>query len=199
MSPITPVPILTVPELERYMRACFSEEDNVEAAVVIAAVQSELEAKLGRPVMVRSFVDVIDLGRPAWSEFVFLRPNLYLPNTPVKSGTLVVEADGVTQDLSVEWVRTWGIRDYRGAIGTDGTVTATYDAGFDGRATANAALLLAVKRAAQREMSWREDQTQGTKRTSDEGYSVESVQPEGFFTAAELNGLSRYRRRRVSA
>ena len=188
--------IVTVYELQRYMNVSFDPDSQDEAETVIRGVQSALERALNRPITVRQFTERVRIVA-AGSNGERTRPNLWLKNAPLVE-LVSVYAGTTLVDMSTEDSTEWGVREYTGPADGMGYVTVTYRAGYNGRSDEHKALQLAVKRAAQREMTWRADQTQGTVRVSDEGYSAESVQPNGYFTKDELRSLSGYKRRRMS-
>lgn len=179
-------------ELESYMGACWSDDDRAAAIEILTDVQGALEDFLNRPVTIRSFSDEVHV-RGAF-RFGTRERNVYLPHTPVHSITSV-KADGVVQDLSREQLKPWGIYRYFGPTGVNRTVVVEYTAGLDGESEEFAGMRGKIKRAAAREMQRRADRAQGAKRLSDEGFSVEYLEPEDVFTKSELRSLTRYKRR----
>lgn len=180
------------------MNTSFDSAASLEAADILSGAQAELEAFLGRPITLRTFEDVvIDVPPHPYNETAWRRGNLTFPHSPVVE-LVSLKADGAVVDLTGVRIAGWGIRDYAGNVGADGSVVATYRAGLDGKNDPEYMhLRTLVKRRAAREMIPRTDQTQGKKSTSDEGFSSEDVAPDGGYTPAELNSVRRHKRRRI--
>lgn len=187
--------LLSVAELERHMRTQFDEDDTLEASAVIEEAVAAIEDFLNRPVTVRTFTDVaVRVPAPFSAAYsLWRRGDLVLPHTPVVS-VASITADGDAQDLTGLAVRPWGIASYAGAVGADGTILVTFDAGLDSPASAKRV----AKRLAARDMAARSEGRQGVARIGDEGYSVDLVGTEGGLTAEEKRALRRLRRRAMS-
>lgn len=182
--------VVTVGELETYMRADFDSTASVVAAEIIDLCQGSLEAWCGRPVTVREFTEDVRIRK------IDADANkLYLPYTPVVSiESVAIDGGSVLVEDTDYVVRKWGLDDiYR----TGKVAAVTWTAGWDGRHRDNSALRMAVLRAAGREMRhWIEDE-QGLEEVRSEGYASKFVEPEAVFTNRELLLCVRFKRKKI--
>lgn len=212
-SPLA-APLVTVGELERYLKATWDDDDRAEAESILAESQSELEAFFDRPITRRTFTEIVPVSgfnvpSPAFGDtalpgsdlqvfgpsFPLAQVDLFFEHTPVVSVSEILAA-GQVQNMAPEWVREWGVQGYVGALNADGTVQATFIAGLDGIGDPQYAVLKrALKREAGREMIQRADRTQGvTSAQQGRYYAATYVQPDGWFTDRELAMVRRFKR-----
>lgn len=186
------MPVVSVDELERYMKACFDSGDRVAAEEILDGVQSALETKLGSFLTVREVTEDAKVSRyDGWSSRVFF------PHRPVVAVSAVL-VGGTAVDFSAQPTAPYGFSEWSLGADVHGRITVTYTTGFDASEPEHEGVRLVIKRAAAREMKARADDTQGLGRYSQEGVSVDFVAAGALFTDAEIGGLSRYRHRRFA-
>ena len=212
--------LVSVPELRSYMDISLTNRQEDAAGLVLAGLESELEAYLRRPVQVETFNEEytypsIDTGIPMDSFFnnanpfsssfygspvdrtTYLEPpqTIFFRNSPVATVTEVIykPMNGVPQALEVDVdyvVRRFGIDVFR-AFAND-TVEVTYTAGLDG--TNIPVFKLMILRAATREMQNMHDDVVGIKDL--ESRNVAPMQT--GFLETELMALKKFRRNRIA-
>lgn len=191
--------VVTVTELEAYMRTSFDSQASLVASDVITLCQGTLESWLNRPITIRSFIDVRPLAPSYLRGEAGIRIDeppgrYYLSNAPVVTVT-TVQVDDTVQGADSYVVRPYGID----GLVLDGDVLSVgYTAGYDGRSREHSGLKFAVMRAAAREMKHYEEGDFGLEEVRSEGYSAKFVDPASVFTDRELIPLTRYKRRLVA-
>jgi hypothetical protein len=213
--------LVSVSDLTVYMDISFSLRQQDAAEMVLAGLQGELEAYLGRPVEVQEFVEehvVAGLNNAMPMSSYFYSSNLessfytypgnsqnsivnyalppesiYLRNSPVVSVSEIKVKPFNAPEKTLEAAE-YVVRRWGVDVGwltADDLVTITYEAGLDGENTPLFKSL--ILRAATREMQNMHDDVVGVK-----DLNTRNVAPlETGFTERELMSVKRYRRRRV--
>lgn len=213
--------LVTVNDLVTYMDISLSLRQQDAADMVLAGLQSELEAYLRRPIEVQEFeeehmLDSMHTGIPTSSFLTIERPyndsfetgnpvmsntyleppeTVYLRNSPVVSVTSVVLEPLFGSPRTLEVEKDYVVRrygiDYFYGQPSD-KLTVTYMAGLDG---ANIPMFkLMILRAATREMQNMHDDVVGVK-----DLNTRNVAPlQTGFLDTELAAVRRYRRVRVA-
>jgi len=206
--------LVSINDLMTYMDISFSLRQQDAAEMVLAGLQSELEAYLRRPVEQANFVeehtlDSNHVGVPMSSFFyntsldttmspiTYTQPptTIYLDNSPINSVSQVRLKPNLSDDWQVmenerDYVaRRYGVDLFRGWA--DDRVEITYNAGLDG--TQIKVFKLLILRAATREMQNMHDDVVGVK-----DLESRNVAPlETGFLEKELMSVKKYRRVRV--
>lgn len=206
--------LVSINDLMTYMDISFSLRQQDAAEMVLAGLQSELEAYLRRPVEQANFVeehtlDSNHVGVPMSSFFyntsldttmspiTYTQPptTIYLDNSPINSVSQVRLKPNFSDDWQVMEnerdyvVRRYGVDLFRGWA--DDRVEITYNAGLDG--TQIKVFKLLILRAATREMQNMHDDVVGVK-----DLESRNVAPlETGFLEKELMSVKKYRRVRV--
>lgn len=206
--------LVSINDLMTYMDISFSLRQQDAAEMVLAGLQSELEAYLRRPVEQANFVeehtlDSNHVGVPMSSFFyntsldttmspiTYTQPptTIYLDNSPINSVSQVRLKPNLSDDWQVMEnerdyvVRRYGVDLFRGWA--DDRVEITYNAGLDG--TQIKVFKLLILRAATREMQNMHDDVVGVK-----DLESRNVAPlETGFLEKELMSVKKYRRVRV--
>jgi hypothetical protein len=206
--------LVSINDLMTYMDISFSLRQQDAAEMVLAGLQSELEAYLRRPVEQANFVeehtlDSNHVGVPMSSFFyntsldttmspiTYTQPptTIYLDNSPINSVSQVRLKPNLNDDWQVMEnerdyvVRRYGVDLFRGWA--DDRVEITYNGGLDG--TQIKVFKLLILRAATREMQNMHDDVVGVK-----DLESRNVAPlETGFLEKELMSVKKYRRVRV--
>lgn len=214
--------VVSLAELTTYMDISLTNRQQDAADLVLAGLQSEMEAYLNRPVEVREFVeehrfDSNHVGVPTSSFFstmntssfassyhgyrvdnsTYLTPpmTVYLMNTPIVSVASVKYTPINGTQITLSEGTHYVVRKYGIDIYygyADDLVEVTYEAGLDGASIP--AIKLLILRAATREMQNMHDDVVGVK-----DLETRNVAPmQTGFLESELQTLRAYRRFRVS-
>jgi len=209
--------LVTSTDLRTYMDVTLSNRQLDAADIVLAGLQSELEAFLNRPIEVGTFTNethvfpATHVGIPLTSFFynqsldstsaagtvTYSEPptTIYLRNSPVVtvSNVTLFPVQSNSQVLVVDQdytVRRYGVDVYRGFA--NDVIKVTYTAGLVG---ANIKMFkLMILRAATREMQNMHDDVVGVKDLNPRNVAI----AETGFTDKELIMLKRYKRHRIS-
>jgi hypothetical protein len=201
--------LVTVDDLTKYMDVDFSTKQREGVQFILAGLQSELEAYLGRPIEIRSFTESyfvrpesngwIGFGEVPVSLSNYGAYSIGLRQSPVHSVTAVyfssVGGASVTPVLQIQnrdyVIRPFGI-DVINGISTLETVTVTYTAGMDG--TQFPVFKHLILRAGSREAQNLHDDNRGIQNL--ETREAAPALPTGF-NEQELNSVKRYKRQRI--
>jgi hypothetical protein len=207
--------LVSINDLTTYMDISFSLRQQDAAEIVLAGLQSELEAYLRRPIEIANYVeehtlDSNHVGVPMSSFFyntsldttmspvTYSQPpvTIYLENTPIQSVSQVRIKGNLTNDWDIMEnerdyvVRRYGVDVFRGWA--DDRVEITYSAGLNG--VDIKVFKLMILRAATREMQNMHDDVVGIK-----DLESRNVAPmETGFLEKELLAVKKYRRVRAA-